>query len=61
MMTLEASNDIYAVARLLGHADVKITSVYLRLTDPRKREIIASLPAIDTTVKGTIIPMAENA
>lgn len=47
MMTLEASGDIYSVSRLLGHSDVKITSVYLRLTDPRKKEIIASLPKID--------------
>lgn len=60
MMTLEASGDIYAVARLLGHSDVKITSVYLRLTDPRKREIIASLPAIDTGEKGIIVPIVDQ-
>lgn len=61
MMTLEASGDIYAVSRLLGHSDVKITSVYLRLTDPRKREIIASLPGIDTSRKGEIVPIGKEA
>ncbi|GAB6275587.1 MAG: hypothetical protein SAMD01599839_01270 [Rectinema sp.] len=59
MMTLEASGDIYAVSRLLGHSDVKITSVYLRLTDPRKKEIIASLPGIDTSRKGEIVPIGK--
>lgn len=46
MMTLEASGDIYAVSRLLGHSDIKITEVYLRMTDQRKKEIIASLPQV---------------
>jgi site-specific recombinase XerC len=54
MMTLEASGDIYSVSRLLGHSDVKITSVYLRLTDPRKKEIIASLPEIDKSNQASL-------
>jgi len=48
MMTLEASGDIYAVSRLLGHSDIKMTTVYLRLLDSRKKEIIASLPELQT-------------
>jgi len=59
MMTLEASGDIYSVSRLLGHSDVKITSVYLRLTDPRKKEIISSLPKIDTD-KNSILAFKEE-
>jgi integrase len=46
MMTLEASGDIYSVSRLLGHSDIRITEVYLRLLDSRKKEIIASLPEL---------------
>jgi integrase len=45
-MTLQASGDIYSVSRLLGHSDIKMTTVYLRLLDSRKREIIASLPEL---------------
>jgi integrase len=55
MMTLEASGDIYAVSKLLGHSDIKITEVYLRMTDQRKKEIIASLPGIDTNEKREIV------
>jgi integrase len=51
MMTLEASGDIYAVSRLLGHSDIKMTTVYLRLLDSRKKEIIASLPELQTKGK----------
>ncbi len=61
MMTLEASGDIYAVSRLLGHSDVKVTSVYLRLTDPRKREIISSLPEIDTSGKSKLLKISKQA
>jgi len=61
MMTLEASGDIYAVSRLLGHSDVKVTSVYLRLTDPRKREIILNLPGIDTGRKGKLLELQKQA
>jgi len=43
MMTLQASGDIFAVSKLLGHSDVKVTTVYLQLLDERKKEIIASL------------------
>jgi len=48
MMTLAASGDIYSVSRLLVHTDVKVTTVYLQLLDERKKEIIASLPKLQT-------------
>ena len=55
MMTLEASGDIYAVSKLLGHTDVKVTTVYLQLLDDRKKEIIASLPELKTPREQNII------
>lgn len=51
MLALGASKDIYSVSRLLGHSDVKVTTVYLRLLDERKREIIAGLPELQTQDK----------
>lgn len=62
MMTLKASGDIYAVSRLLGHSNVQITTAYLRLTDPRKKEIIESLPSINLINTSKIIeyPIAEK-
>lgn len=59
MMTLEASGDIYAVSKLLGHSDVKVTTVYLRLVDSRKREILASLPELEEQ-KNEILPFASE-
>ena len=55
MLTLAASADIYSVARLLGHKDTKVTAVYLRLTDPRARAIIASLPELKTEERGKTV------
>lgn len=55
MMTLEASRDIYAVSKLLGHSDIKVTEVYLRMTDQRKKEIIASLPKLEMRVKNELV------
>ncbi|HQC27646.1 MAG TPA: tyrosine-type recombinase/integrase, partial [Treponemataceae bacterium] len=60
MMTLEASGDIYAVSRLLGHRDIKITEVYLRMTDQRKKEIIASLPQVKKDSERIIKLAAEK-
>jgi len=60
MMTLEASGDIYAVSRLLGHSDIKITEVYLRMTDQRKKEIIASLPQVKKDSERIIKLTAEK-
>lgn len=60
MMALEASGDIYAVSRLLGHSDIKITEVYLRMTDQRRKQIISRLPEIVTEAP-KIIPMHKQA
>lgn len=57
MMTLEASGDLYAVSRLLGHNNIQMTTVYLQLIDPRAREIMASLPEIELDRKSEIIKM----
>ncbi|SLM18285.1 putative Site-specific recombinase, phage integrase family [uncultured spirochete] len=52
MMSLDVSGDIYAVSRLLGHSDIKITTAYLHFMDARKRQILDALPDIDTQEKG---------
>jgi len=61
MMTLEASGDLYAVSRLLGHNNIQMTTVYLQLIDPRAREIMASLPEIELDRKVEIIKMPMRA
>ncbi len=58
MMSLEASGDIYAVSRLLGHSDIQITTKYLHFMDARRKAILDALPEIDTDGK-KIIPMRE--
>ncbi|HNV35987.1 MAG: Tyrosine recombinase XerD [Spirochaetes bacterium ADurb.Bin110] len=55
MMSLEVSGDIYAVSRLLGHSDIKITTAYLHFMDSRKKQILDALPDIDTQEKSEIL------
>lgn len=47
MMSLEASGDIYAVSRLLGHSDIEVTTKYLHFMDKRKKAILDALPDIE--------------
>ncbi|MBK6420465.1 MAG: integrase catalytic domain-containing protein [Ignavibacteria bacterium] len=37
-------NDLYAVQHLLGHRDIKVTQIYAKLVDVRKKLAINSLP-----------------
>ncbi|HOR91518.1 MAG TPA: site-specific integrase [Rectinema sp.] len=59
VMSLEASGDIYAVSRLLGHSDIQITTKYLHFMDARRKAILDALPEIDTTGGVKIIQMRE--
>jgi integrase len=43
-MLVSAGNDLYAVQHLLGHRDIKVTQIYARLIDGRKKAAIESLP-----------------
>ena len=39
--------DLRATSELLGHADTKVTQIYTKVFDDRKRELVDSLPAIE--------------
>lgn len=45
-MLVSQGNDLYAVQHLLGHRDIKVTQVYARLVDERKRDAISSFPLL---------------
>lgn len=55
MMSLEASGDIFAVSRLLGHSDIQVTTRYLHFMDERKRAILGALPEIEIQEKGEVL------
>lgn len=38
--------DLRATSELLGHADTKVTQIYTKVFDDRKRELVNSLPSI---------------
>ncbi|AKD04381.1 site-specific integrase [Pontibacter korlensis] len=42
LITLDV--DLYTVSKLLGHSDVKITQIYAKLIDKKKREAIDKVP-----------------
>jgi integrase len=46
ILLLEGGADIYTVSKLLGHTNIKTTSVYAKATDRLRREAIAGLPKI---------------
>jgi integrase len=46
-MCLAFDADIYSVARMLGHRDLKSTEVYLKLIDKKKEDAIDRLPSYD--------------
>lgn len=39
--------DLRATSELLGHADTKVTQIYTKVFDDRKRELVNSLPSIE--------------
>ena len=39
-MLLTYGADLYAVSKLLGHSDIKITQIYAKLIDQRKVEAV---------------------
>jgi integrase len=51
-LLISQGNDLYAVQHLLGHRDIKVTQIYAKLVDKRKREAISSLPMIAKTTNG---------
>jgi len=55
MMSLDISGDIFAVSRLLGHSDIKITTAYLHFMDSRKKQILDALPDIEMQEKSEVI------
>lgn len=46
-MLITLGADIYTVSKLLGHAHVKTTEIYLRLTDEKKKETIGLIPSFE--------------
>jgi len=47
-LLITAGNDLYSVQHLLGHRDIKVTQIYAKLVDERKRKAIDSLPIFNT-------------
>jgi len=47
VLLLERGTDIYTVAKMLGHIDMKSTLIYLKFTDKLKLKAMNSLPNFD--------------
>lgn len=45
-LLVSQGNDLYSVQHLLGHRDIKVTQIYAKLVDERKRIAIDSIPLI---------------
>ena len=39
--------DLYTVSKLLGHKDIKTTTIYAKIIDKVKNEAVTKLPSID--------------
>ena len=47
VLLLENGTDIYTVAKMLGHRDIKSTMVYLKFTDELKHKAMNALPSFN--------------
>ncbi|MDZ4745199.1 MAG: site-specific integrase [bacterium] len=45
-LLITQGNDLYAVQHLLGHRDIRVTQLYAKLVDERKKAAVNSLPSI---------------
>ena len=45
-LLITQGNDLYAVQHLLGHRDIRVTQIYAKLIDGRKRTAVMSLPSL---------------
>jgi len=45
-LLITQGNDLYAVQHLLGHRDIRVTQIYAKLVDERKRKAVMSLPSL---------------
>ena len=43
-LLLSSGVDLYTVSKLLGHRDIKNTTIYAKIVDEKKREAVALLP-----------------
>lgn len=51
IMSLDHGADLYTVSKLLGHKDIKTTSIYAKVSDRLKDKAVASLPTINISAK----------
>jgi site-specific recombinase XerD len=47
VLLLENKTDIFTVAKMLGHKDMKSTLIYLKFTDELKHKAMNALPSFD--------------
>ena len=47
VLLLSNGTDIYTVAKMLGHRDIKSTMVYLKFTDELKHKAMNALPSFN--------------
>ncbi len=46
-LNIGAGTDLYTVAKLLGHKDIKVTQIYAKIVDEQRDKAIDHLPSID--------------
>lgn len=50
-MSLDQGIDLYTVSKLLGHRDIKTTTVYAKVSDQRKYDAVAKIPMLNLSAK----------
>lgn len=46
-LCISSDIDLYTTSTLMGHADTRVTQVYAKITDKRKKEAVLKLPSIE--------------
>jgi len=49
-LSLSQGIDLYTVSKLLGHKDIGTTQIYAKISDTKKRDAVAMLPAIEVSL-----------
>ncbi len=50
-MSLDQGIDLYTVSKLLGHRDIKTTTVYAKVSDQRKYDAVSKIPTLTLSAK----------